>query len=45
MRGEMGVAFNQLRDPYVFVDIDKKMYLLYTGSGEQAIGIATLKVK
>ncbi len=42
MRGEMGVRVNQLRDPDIFKDADEQLYLLYTGAGEQAIGIATL---
>ena len=33
---------NQLRDPCVFVD-DGRVYLLYAGGGESAIGIADLK--
>jgi len=32
---------NQLRDPYVF-EQDGELYLLYSGAGEQAIGIAKL---
>lgn len=44
MRGEMGIRVNQLRDPAIFQE-DGKLYLLYTGGGEQAIGIAELKVK
>jgi hypothetical protein len=31
---------NQLRDPYLFRDSDGKIYLFYTGEGEEAIGIA-----
>jgi hypothetical protein len=31
---------NQLRDPYLFRDLDGKIYLFYTGEGEEAIGIA-----
>ncbi|MEM6802972.1 MAG: hypothetical protein AAF696_16300 [Bacteroidota bacterium] len=42
MRGAMGEAVNQLRDPDVFQDEDGKLYLLYTAAGEQAIGIASL---
>lgn len=42
MRGEMGVQVNQLRDPDIFKDADGQLYLLYTGAGEQAIGIARL---
>ena len=33
---------NQLRDPYVFEDIDGVLYLFYSGCGEDAIGIARL---
>ena len=43
MRGEMGIMVNQLRDPYVFKDVDGQLYLLYTGAGEQGIGIAKLE--
>ncbi|MEL6255301.1 MAG: hypothetical protein AAFR87_25050 [Bacteroidota bacterium] len=42
LRGAMGEAVNQLRDPDIFQDTDDKLYLLYTGAGEQAIGIASL---
>jgi len=34
---------NQLRDPDVFEDIDSSLYLLYTGSGEFGIGLASLE--
>lgn len=39
-----GLATNtrQLRDPYLFKDIDGQFYLFYTGSGEEAIGLARL---
>jgi hypothetical protein len=30
---------NQLRDPFVFIE-DGEFYLLYSGAGEKAIGIA-----
>lgn len=33
---------NQLRDPFVFEDKDGELYLFYTGSGENAIGVARL---
>ena len=33
----------QLRDPYIFTDKDDKVYLFYTGAGEEAIGIARLE--
>ncbi|MFT6809042.1 MAG: hypothetical protein ACJA01_002274 [Saprospiraceae bacterium] len=42
-RGEISKVMNQIRDPHFFKDKDGKMYLLYTGSGEQAIGIVELK--
>jgi len=35
---------NQLRDPFIFEE-DGKLYLLYTGAGEDAIGIAALAVR
>ena len=44
IRGEMGAKVNQLRDPDIFQD-DGKLYLLYTGGGEQNIGIARLNRK
>ena len=33
----------ELRDPCVFEDNDKKLYLLYCGAGESGIGIVELK--
>lgn len=33
---------NQLRDPYIFTDSDGSMYLIYTGRGEDALGLASL---
>ena len=42
-RGVVSKVVNQLRDPHFFKDDSGKMYLLYTGSGEQAIGIVELK--
>jgi len=33
---------NQLRDPYVFEDVDGSLYLFYAGRGEDAIGVAQL---
>ena len=42
LRGEMGLPSNEVRDPYVFTDDDGQVYLLYVGSGEQAIGLARL---
>ena len=41
MRGEMGTMVNQLRDPAIYEE-DGQLYLLYTGAGEQAIGIAKI---
>jgi len=34
---------HQLRDPDVFEDIDGSLYMLYTGAGENGIGIASLE--
>ena len=45
LRGELGLPANELRDPYVFIDHDGQAYLLYVGSGEQAIGLARLVEK
>ena len=36
------VDVNQLRDPDVFLDTDGLLYLIYTGNGEDALGIARL---
>ncbi|WP_145220231.1 hypothetical protein [Planctomycetes bacterium TBK1r] len=36
------VNVNQLRDPFIFED-DGKVYLFYTGEGEEAIGFAELR--
>ena len=33
---------NQIRDPGIFEDADGSLYLIYTGSGEDALGIARL---
>ena len=33
---------NQLRDPFVFEDDDGALYLIYTGRGEDALGIAAM---
>lgn len=41
IRGEIGMKVNQLRDPYIFQE-EEKLYLLYVGGGEQAIGIVEL---
>ncbi|MBT8114532.1 MAG: hypothetical protein KJP04_04085 [Arenicella sp.] len=40
LRGEMVQITNELRDPYLFTDVDGQKYLFYVGSGEQAIGVA-----
>ncbi|MFD1292840.1 T9SS type A sorting domain-containing protein [Lutibacter holmesii] len=37
-----GSDINQLRDPYFFEDIDGKLYVVYSGSGEKGLGIAWL---
>lgn len=42
LRGEMRTVVNELRDPFIFEDKNIYIYLLYTGAGEQAIGIAQL---
>jgi hypothetical protein len=42
LRGELDLATRELRDPYVFRDSDGQLYLYYTGSGEQSIGVAQL---
>ncbi len=36
---------HQLRDPYLFRDADGRRYLLYSGGGEQGIGIALVKTE
>jgi hypothetical protein len=35
---------NQLRDPYIFEDTDGKLYLMYTGRGENALGLAGVDI-
>ena len=40
LRGELVQLANELRDPYLFRDLDGSKYLFYVGSGEQAIGVA-----
>jgi hypothetical protein len=42
LRGELHNAAQELRDPYVFRDIDGQLYLYYVGGGEKAIGVARL---
>jgi len=42
LRGELDVPAKELRDPYVFRDEDKQLYLFYVGGGEKAIGVARL---
>ena len=42
MRGELDLPARELRDPHVFIDDDGTGYLLYTGSAEQAIGLARI---
>lgn len=34
---------NQLRDPYLFEDIDGQWYLFYCGRGEDAVGVAHIR--
>ena len=41
--GSIDYLANQLRDPDVFEDIDGSLYLLYSGGGEDAIGLARLE--
>ena len=36
---------NQLRDPYLFKDIDGQFYLYYSGGGENCIGCVKLELK
>ncbi len=43
LRGELDLPAHELRDPFVLVDRDGQKYLYYVGSGEQAIGVATLQ--
>ena len=40
-RSGSGTGVRQLRDPAVFEDTDGQRYLLYSGRGEEAIGIAS----
>ena len=42
LRGEMDITAHELRDPYVFRDVDSALYLYYVGGGEKAIGVARL---
>lgn len=44
LRGEINQAVHELRDPYVFKDRDGTLSLLYSGAGEQAIGLASLQL-
>lgn len=39
------VAVRELRDPFIFKDADGQLYLFYTGRGEEAIGVAALKIR
>jgi hypothetical protein len=41
--GEAENRVRELRDPCVFEDVDTALYLLYTGAGESAIGVARLE--
>jgi hypothetical protein len=36
---------HHLRDPYVFEDVDGKLYLFYSGKGEANIGVAELLIE
>ncbi len=40
--GGSAAGVRQLRDPYVFEDADGRLYLFYTGAGEEAIGVVRL---
>lgn len=40
--GKQNSGVNQLRDPEVFEDSDGRVYLFYTGQGEDAMGLARL---
>ncbi|MBC8125894.1 MAG: hypothetical protein H8M99_01935 [Gloeobacteraceae cyanobacterium ES-bin-144] len=40
--GNQNSGVNQLRDPEVFQDTDGRIYLFYSGQGEDAIGLAQL---
>ncbi|MDG2271968.1 MAG: hypothetical protein P8L39_06685, partial [Halioglobus sp.] len=42
LRGELGFAANELRDPFVFEE-NGEVYPRYTDSGEQGIGLARLR--
>ncbi len=44
-RGRVYGGVNELRDPCLFKDDDGQWYLLYSGQGEDAIGIATLNYR
>lgn len=41
-KGKTPEDVNQLRDPFVFEDIDGTIYLFYTGRGEDALGLVKL---
>ena len=36
LRGELDLASNELRDPYILRDRDGQLFLYYVGAGEQA---------
>ncbi len=44
-RGGAQTNVRQLRDPYVFEDGDGKLFLFYSGKGEEGIGLARLSVE
>lgn len=41
--GKAKTTLNDLRDPFIFEDTDGKLYLFYSGGGEQAIGVASIE--
>jgi len=43
VRGEAEVMVHQLRDPYIYTE-GYSTYLLYTGGGEQNIGIKKINI-
>lgn len=45
LRGEVGTRVHQLRDPDIFEDDNGQLYMLYTGGGEQAIGMVKLQIE
>jgi hypothetical protein len=41
--GKCSFGVRELRDPFVFTDRDGRDYLIYTGQGEAAIGLAEMR--